>query len=106
MTVKRYMWENDLHTYDELREQFKGFEFDYEFNRYLEKNYTPTEIFDMDDNQKNKVRSEFLEQEWEGFLNDECVEYEITITPQEESQAICSICPYKIAMKERLKNEM
>lgn len=50
--------------------------------------------------------NDFIEHGWELFLEEEVIEYEITITPQEESQAICSVCPYKIAMKERLKNEM
>lgn len=107
MTVKRYMWDDEFYTFDELRERFEGFEFsDYDFDKYLEENYTATQIFNMNDNDKDEVRFEFLERKWDLFLDDEVIEYEITITPQEESQAICSMCPYKIAMKERLKNEM
>lgn len=107
MTVKRYMWDDELYTLDKLRKRFEGFEFShYDFDKYLEVNYTAKQIFNMNDNDKEEVRSEFLEHEWEIFLDEEVIELEITITPQEESQAICSVCPYKIAMKERLKNEM
>lgn len=107
MTVKRYMWDDELYTLDKLRKRFEGFEFShYDFDKYLEVNYTTKQIFNMNDNDKDRVRSEFLEHEWEIFIDEEVIELEITITPQEESQAICSMCPYKIAMKERLKNEM
>ena len=107
MIIKRYLWEDEFYTLDELRDKFEDFEFpDYEFDRYLEVNYTTTQIFNMNDNDKDEVRSEFLEHEWELFLEEEVTEYEIAITPQEESEAICSVCPYKMAIKEKLKNEM
>ena len=108
MTIKRCMWNGDFYTYDELRKKFEKFDFfsDCAFDRYLDENYSTTQIFNMDDNDKDKVCSEFLEHEWDLFLDNEVIEYEFTITPQEESQAICSMCPYKIAMKERMKNEM
>lgn len=107
MTVKRYMWENDLYTYDELKEKFEGFDFsDDDFREYLEANYTVENVFKMKEEDRVKVVNDFIEHGWELFLEEEVIEYEIAITPQEELQAICSLCPYKIAMKERLKNEM
>lgn len=106
MIVKRYMWENDLYTYDKLKKKFEGFGIsDDDFREYLEANYTVEEVFKMKAEDRVDVVNDFVEHGWELFLEEEVTEYEIAITPQEESQAICAICPYKIAMRERLKNE-